>query len=116
MPSRCCRCSDIDSAADSAGSELVGKVSLPGGRTLPVVRWEARSLFAGSPLAAGWEALTQRRARAAGAAAVGLLDLAARIQLLWRFGGASVNLDSSADQVLKVRYLFIALINSNIAK
>lgn len=76
---------------------------------MPVVLWDAPALFARSPLAEVWQHLHLHRAKGVAEGSVSraattsdLLDLAARLQLLWRYGGVSVDMQSSADQVLKV--------------
>ncbi|XP_034242296.1 uncharacterized protein LOC117645872 [Thrips palmi] len=93
---------------DAAGAEHGGTLALPGGKVVPVVLWDAPALFARSPLAEVWRDLHWRKAKGASAAssAIDVLDLAARLQLLWRYGGVSVDLQSSADQVLKTLSAF----------
>ncbi|KAK3930461.1 C2 calcium-dependent domain-containing protein 4B [Frankliniella fusca] len=108
-------CGSPEDASDELdGAEAGGDFVLSTGRRLPVVFWDAGALFARSPLTAVWRGLGARRAAgstAGGAssststvAAAGpdLLGVAARLQLLWRYGGLSVDLNISADRALKV--------------
>lgn len=80
------------------GAEAGGELVLASGRRLPVVLWDAALLFARSPLGSDWTRLPGQR----DATGSDLLDLAARLLLLWRHGGLTVDLHASADQVLKV--------------
>lgn len=101
-----CGASSEDAVDDTAGAEYGGEVVLPTGRSLPVVLWDAAELFARSPLAAGWRELGHAATSVAHSKGLDLLELAARLQLLWRFGGVTVNLHASADQVLKTLSAF----------
>ena len=79
-----------------AGAEAGGDLLLASGRRLPVVLVDVAQLFARSPL--DWRRLVSLTASSGS----DLLDLAARLLLHWRYGGLSVDLHASADQVLKV--------------
>ncbi|KAE8750561.1 hypothetical protein FOCC_FOCC002855, partial [Frankliniella occidentalis] len=104
-----------DADDELVGAEADGHFVLTTGRTLPVIRWDAASLFANSPLTSVWRNLRTRRAAgasssptsaAASAAGPDLLGVSARVQLLWRYAGLSVDLGASSDKALKALSVF----------